>query len=112
MSHLRNPKALSAPAPTNVHPPLRAALWNSWRRLWYRCAPARDETYLPASLSGRFHNVAPGAGDLKRAIRTKPVRRSHTMLKVLGVLIKLSYRGHVIGLMSWYDRRVETPHPE
>ena len=35
-----------------------------------------------------------------------------TMLKVLGVLIKLSYRGHVIGLMSWYDRRVETPHPE
>ena len=38
--------------------------------------------------------------------------QGNTMLKVLGVLIKLSYRGHVIGLMSWYDRRVETPHPE
>ena len=33
------------------------------------------------------------------------------MLKVVEVLIKLSYRGHLIGLINWYLGRVETTPP-
>ena len=35
-----------------------------------------------------------------------------TMLKVVGVLIKLSARDHRIGLMNWYHGCVETTPPE
>ena len=35
-----------------------------------------------------------------------------TMLKVVGVLIKLLARDHRIGLMNWYHGCVETTPPE
>ena len=45
---------------------------------------------------------------------TRPIRmRSRsTMLKVVGVLIKVSARDRRIGLMNWYHGRVETTPPE
>ena len=40
------------------------------------------------------------------------VRSAGTMLKVVGVLIKLSARDQPHGLMNWYHGRVETTPPD